>query len=107
MTCTSTPSGTLSNLMMGQLLQFRLVISVSRFVERPARGLHDATLDLVFDAVGADGVAAVHRSDGEDHADLAGIGVHRDFDSNGAIGLDGFVHYKAEAAAVLTSVKWL
>src|SRR5271170_1940727 len=47
---------------------------VNRFVERPAGGLHDAALDLVFDAVGADGIAAVDRGDGAYHADLAGIG---------------------------------
>jgi len=68
-------------------------------VQRPARRLHDAALDLVAQPVGIHDLAAVHRSNGTYEADAATVRIDRDFRGHGAIGGAVLIARESEAPA--------
>src|SRR5207248_7789442 len=75
------------------------VVERYRLVQGPAQRLHDAALDLIADAVGIDGVAAVDYGDNAHDIDTAAFAVDVDFHCHRRIRAKILVAREPESAA--------
>ena len=77
------------------------VVEGNAFVQRPAHRLHDRAFDLVDQPVRIDHLAAVDRRHRADQTRTAGLAVHLNLGSNGAIGRQILVARKGKAEAAI------
>ena len=105
MTYTSTLRKTSSKRRMGYVAQSRLgdarAVESNPFLQSPTRRLHDRPLNLIFDAVGVDGLAAIVSSHCAAEANSAGFAVHFHIKSSRHIGGKVFVFCEGETASVM------